>query len=228
VQPRPQQRPGLATHWGETRYSPADEVRFERADEHRPVATERLEYNDRQGALGLLPQGHWGQSEIHTAAGALTVRMVNAAGRSFNALRQGNRVVAMGEPGERYSLVIENRSFERFEVVVSVDGLDVLDGQAASPYKRGYLVSAQSAIEIDGFRRSHREVAAFRLGDVRRSYAASKGAARNVGVIGIASFGERHPVVYRPWLDETFERDRSLREAADPFPGRYAHPPVVR
>lgn len=228
VQPRPEQRPGLATQWGETRYSPADEVRFERADVQRPVATERLEYNDRQGALGLLPHGHWDQSEIHTAGGGLSVRMINSAGRSFNALRHGDRVVAMGEPGERYSLVIENRTSERFEIVVSVDGLDVLDGEAASPHKRGYLVSAHSAIEVDGFRRSNREVAAFRLGDVRQSYAASKGAARNVGVIGIALFDEHRPVAYQPWHDEAFQRERSLRETADPFPGRYAQPPGWR
>jgi len=103
----------------------------------------------------------------------------------------------------------------------------VLDGRDASPDKRGYLISAYSSVVIDGFRRSEAEVAAFRLGDVAHSYAASQGNARNVGVIGFAAFAERQATVYypgppvRPWNEDT-----SLRESADPFPGRYARPPA--
>jgi hypothetical protein len=80
---------------------------------------------------------------------------------------------------------------------------------------------------IDGFRRSDAEVAAFRLGDVARSYAASKGKARNVGVIGIALFAERRPVAFEPppWRSPS-RADTELRREADPFPGRYARPPV--
>src|SRR4029079_13943053 len=142
--------------------------------------------------------------------------MLDASGRPFPALNQGGRVVSMGEPGERYSLAIENRTGRRAEVVASVDGLDVLDGQDASPDKRGYLISGYSSVVIDGFRRGEEEVAAFRLGDVGHSYAASQGNARNVGVIGFAAFAERQAVVYyprprvRPWNEDT-----SLRESAD-------------
>jgi hypothetical protein len=155
--------------------------------------------------------------------------MVDASGRPFPALRQGERVVSMGDPGERYSLLIENRSPERFEVVATVDGLDVLDGEAGDLDKRGYLIGAYASVVIDGFRRSDAEVAAFRLGDVSRSYAASKGKARNVGVIGFALFDERKvdapyyavPPQRDPWYgDDTYQR-----RSAEPFPGRHAQPP---
>jgi len=223
----PRDRPGLATHWGETRYSPAREVSFEREDASTPTATAELRYNDRPGARRLLPNGHWGSGELTLLGGALRVRMLDASGRSFPALREGSRVVSMGEPGERYSLSIENRTGRRYEVVTTVDGLDVLDGRDGSPDKRGYLIAAYSSVQIDGFRRSEEQVAAFRLGDVAHSYAASQGKARNVGVIGVAAFAEREPpVVYAPRPVRRWKEDTSLRETADPFPGRYAAPPM--
>jgi len=221
------ERPGLATHWGETRFSPSREVSFEREDANTPSALGELRYDNRAGARRLLPYGRAGQSDLRLLGGALYVRMLDAGGRSFPALREGERVVSMGQPGERYSLLIENRSGERFEVVASVDGLDVLDGESASPDKRGYLVAAYSSVVIDGFRRSAEEVAAFRLGDVAHSYAASKGNARNVGVIGFAAFAERRAQAYEPrYPRRDLAVDTYLRESADPYPGRYAQPPV--
>lgn len=220
-----EERPGLATHWGETRYSPTRQVDFERADSGRPAALLELHYNDRDGALDMLPRGSWGRSAIEALAGAIEISMVDASGRPFSALRQGQRTIAMGDPGERYALLVHNRSGERFEVVASVDGLDVLDGEDGSLDKRGYLVGAYSSVMIDGFRRSDAEVAAFRLGDVGRSYAASKGKARNVGVIGIAVFDERRP--HRPYSHEGWPSQEGWRrQTADPFPGRYARPPA--
>ncbi|MEO8181221.1 MAG: hypothetical protein ABI895_20475 [Deltaproteobacteria bacterium] len=220
-------RPGLATHWGETRYSPTHEVSFEREDSSSPTASAELRYNDRSGARRLLPRGHSSQGELTLLGGALRVRMLDANGRTFPALSDGSRVVSMGQPGERYSLSIENRTGQRYEVVATVDGLDVLDGQDGSPEKRGYLISAYSSVMIDGFRRTEQEVAAFRLGDVAHSYAASQGNARNVGVIGVAAFAERQAVVYypRPPL-QPWNEDTRLRDSADPFPGRYARPPA--
>jgi hypothetical protein len=224
---RREQRPGLATHWGENRYSPARQVDFERADAKRPSAVVELHYNDREGALAMLPGAAFGQSELSALGGALRISMVDAAGRPFRALRQGGRVVSMGDPGERYSLLIENDSGRRFEIVASVDGLDVLDGEIGSVEKRGYLIGAYSSVSIDGFRRSEAEVAAFRLGNVARSYAASKGKERNVGVIGFAVFDERTAAAYypprhrQPWPnDDTYQR-----RTAEPFPGSYAQPP---
>jgi hypothetical protein len=225
--PTPEERPGLATHWGESRYSPAREVAFERSDADRPSAVVELHYNDRAGARRMLPRGEWGRAEAW-ALGGLRLSIVDAAGRALPALRSGSRVVGMGAPGERYAIAIENSTGARFEVVASVDGLDVLDGESASFEKRGYLIGAYSSVLIDGFRRSEAEVATFRLGDVARSYAASKGQARNVGVIGFALFEERRAVVVEPppWRDRSWEDDTRQRRDADSFPGRYARPPV--
>lgn len=221
---RPRERPGLATHWGETRYSPTRQVEFVRSDFSHPREVLELHYNDRDGALHMLPGASLGQCELYALGGGLEIEMVDSSGRAYRALRRGDRVVAIGNPGARYALVVHNRSGVRFEIVATVDGLDVLDGTTGSVTKRGYLVAPYSSITIDGFRRSDAEVAAFRLGDVARSYAASKGKARNVGVIGIAVFEEAG----RPFVAEQRSRwdDTHLRQTADPFPGGYAQPPV--
>jgi hypothetical protein len=117
--------------------------------------------------------------------------------------------------------VIRNRTQNRLELVVSVDGLDVIDGRPASFSKRGYLVDPQGELEIDGFRQSMDTVAAFRFGSVRGSYASQKtGDSRNVGVIGLAVFHERgtNPA---PWSPDEVNR----RQQANPFPGQFATPP---
>lgn len=97
----------------------------------------------------------------------------------------------MGSRGQRYTLRVHNHSQRRVEAVVSVDGQDVIDGKAGSYSKRGYLVPAGGSVDIEGWRLSSYEVAAFRFSSVAASYAGLTGRARNVGAIGIAIFPER-------------------------------------
>jgi len=98
----------------------------------------------------------------------------------------------LGEQGSRYILRVHNRAGRRIEAVVSVDGLDVIDGKPGDfANKRGYLVPAYGYVDIEGWRLSDREAAAFRFAPIGESYAAKTGSARNVGVIGVAVFPER-------------------------------------
>ena len=110
---------------------------------------------------------------------------------------QGEAFV-MGQLGERYTLRIHNRSGRRVEAVVTVDGRDVVDGKPGALHKRGYLIPAGGSVDIDGWRISHREAAAFRFSQVANSYAALTGNGRDVGVIGVALFTERYMPPPRP------------------------------
>jgi hypothetical protein len=230
----PAERPGLGTVFGETRQSSVRQVEFERQAE-APTFLASLHYNDAQGTSALRarlggryrdsePMFHYYRSDKPYLWGGVTISVVDEAGQPLPAYHQGEHVLLVGESGQRYSLRVENRTGQRFELVASVDGLDVVDGQLASPAKRGYIVGPHGRLVIEGFRRSLSEVAAFRFGSVRDSYAAQSGAQgdRNVGVIGVALFAERGAAsVVGPDLDEEAGR----REAADPFPGRFAAPP---
>jgi hypothetical protein len=181
-----------------------------------------LFYNDAQGVHALAQRSgvaDLASAGVRVAGGALTVRLLDAGGNPLLGFSSSGRNHFVGVDGERYTIQLENHTGNRFEAVASVDGLDVIDGRPGAFSKRGYLIAPFSTVEIDGFRRSTEEVAAFRFGSVKGSYAARKGSDRNVGVIGVAFFQEVGARL--PWSRGELER----RNSADPFPGQFATPP---
>ncbi len=218
----PPDRPGLGTRWGETRKSRSFPTRFDRATPNDPLATAEIFYNDRAGINAMANASEfrrvWPMLR-GPAASLVSVGLRDQSGRFLPGLIVGDRWLVIGEEGRRYSIVVRNRSDLRLEVVLSVDGLDVLDGRPASVRKRGYVVAPHRTLVVDGFRQSGGEVAAFRFSPVRESYAQEKYRnTRNVGVIGVALFNERGT---SPWSD----REVQKRLKANPFPNRFATPP---
>ena len=217
----PQDRPGLGTKWGETRTSRVASAAFDRASS-RPLALAAINYNEAAGIRAMAGAIQWRRSwpVLHSPAGSLiSVGLRDQSGSFLPGLSVGDRWFVVGEEGRRYSIVVRNRSELRLEIVLSVDGLDVIDGRTASFRKRGYLVDPRRQLVVEGFRQSTEAVAAFRFGPVRESYAHQKyGDTRNVGVVGIAIFNERGT---NPWTDREVEK----RLKAQPFPGRFATPP---
>ena len=217
--------PGLGTTWGETRSSYVSNQAFDRADFSHPFAMLALNYNDASGVQAMARRngnayGAFDGSNVEVAQGAITVQVLDENGSPLPSEKIGGRDYVVGSDGQRYTIQIENHTGNRFEAVATVDGLDVIDGKAGSFAKRGYLVDPWSTLEIDGFRRSQAEVAAFRFGAVKDSYAARKGNDRNVGVIGVVFFHERGSSL--PWT----ERELDRRDSANPFPGFAAPPPA--
>lgn len=147
--------------------------------------------------------GHTAQAQpLRAQRGAYELQVL-VDGRPVETLEHAGEHFVLGHLGSRYTLRIVNNSERRIEAVVSVDGLDVIDGKRADfARKRGYLVPAWGSIEVDGWRLSAQQAAAFRFSAVADSYAARTGSARNVGVIGAAIFPERYvpppPVLRRP------------------------------
>lgn len=129
--------------------------------------------------------------------GPWSFELADEWGRTLPTFEHRGRTYVLGEPGQRYVVRVRNGTGRRAEVVVSIDGRDVVDGQRASWDRRGYVVAPYGEVTIDGYRLSKADVAAFRFGSVARSYAAAKGDARDVGVVGVAIFPERAPA-YRP------------------------------
>ena len=126
-------------------------------------------------------------------SGSWSFDLVDEAGQVLPTFTHQGRAYVLGTAGRRYQVRVRNDSGRRAEVVVSVDGRDVLDGGPSALQKRGYLVESHGEVVIDGYRLSQEAVAAFRFGSVSRSYAALEGDARDVGVIGVAVFPERNP-----------------------------------
>lgn len=217
----PSTRPGLGTEWGETRTSRVHDVSFQR-DSSRPFATASMFYNDRRGvdAMANLASTRDVRRDVSTAGGAVSFAIRDASGNALEAIRAGERTLVVGQAGQRYTIVLTNHTSHRFESVVTVDGLDVVNGQAGNFDNRGYILGPFATLEIEGFRQSSNAVAAFRFASVSESYAAKTASARNVGVIGAAFFSERGDA----FVDGEEVR---TRDTASPFPAdpRFAQPP---
>jgi len=105
---------------------------------------------------------------------------------------QGRLYVA-GTPGERYAVHVANRTGARVLAAVSVDGINVITGETASPDQDGYVLAPHQSFEIAGWRKSTSEVAAFYFTQLPDSYAARTDRPDHVGVIGVAVFREWTP-----------------------------------
>lgn len=118
-------------------------------------------------------------------------RVRNAALAEYR--HRGSTYVA-GRPGERYAVRLVNRSAERVLVVLSVDGVNAVSGETATPAQTGYVLSPWQSADITGWRKSDAEAAAFYFTALPDSYAARTERPHNVGVIGVAVFRERLPL----------------------------------
>lgn len=144
---------------------------------------------------GLQSGGSQRPVAVRRPVGPYRVRVVDAAMHDLRLFRHDGRSYVLGTVGDRYSVVLSNPTPRRVEAVISIDGLDAIDGTAADyVQKRGYILPAYGTATIEGFRTSLERVATFRFSSVADSYAGRQGLARDVGVIGIAFFPERAPV----------------------------------
>ncbi len=100
---------------------------------------------------------------------------------------QGRAYVA-GKPGNEYQITLRSRLPQDVLAVVSVDGVNVITGETANPAQSGYVLGARASLDIQGWRKSLAQTAAFYFTSLPDSYAARTGRPDDVGVIGIALF----------------------------------------
>ncbi len=148
--------------------------------------------------LALLPlAGCVSVADARSATGTGTLVEVSiqdrSSGERLELYRHHGRVYVAGTPGNRYAVVLRNRTAGRLLTVLSVDGVNALDGQTAAPSQAGYVVTAGQTAEISGWRKSLDEVAAFYFTSLADSYAGRTDRPQNVGVIGVAVYREAEP-----------------------------------
>jgi len=213
----PNERPGLGTKWGEDRTSRARWENFARADSNFPAINAAIRYDDLDGIRAMIGhtilKNHAVDLPAHRGGSALiSIGLQDDHGNYLPIANINGRIYVVGETGRRYQIVVRNNGENRVEAVLSVDGLDVMDGRRASLKKGGYILRPHERLVVDGFRQSMDKVAAFRFGSVRESYAHEKyHNSSNVGVIGIAVFDERGT------NDPRREKEAKRRLNAQPF-----------
>lgn len=120
------------------------------------------------------------------------------------------RLFVEAKEGSEYEIRVKNDSGGRVLAVGSVDGLNVVNGQAATENGAGYVLSTNDSLRIKGFRYSDEKVGAFKFSAKKDSYASSKGESVNCGVIGVCVFKEKVVDNYTnnwPWSPSPWPHD---------------------
>lgn len=112
-------------------------------------------------------------------------------GRPVTEYLHNGDIFIEGREGSEFELQITNDNHFSIEAVVSVDGLSVVDGQAASEKSSGYVVGARDRLIIPGWKLNQDAVAAFVFSGKAKSYSTEMtGSSRNNGVIGLLSYAQ--------------------------------------
>lgn len=181
----------LGTKWGDDVSSYVQHVNLKRGA-NQPVDETQVRYADQQFSGRRI-------NSISLASGKISFSILDDHGRTLALYREGPRYFLSGQNGQSYQLHYNNSSAQTFEIVASVDGLDVLDGRQASRKKSGYVLRPYSSISIEGFRKSNRAVASFTFSAPQQSYAANStyGSIQNTGIIGTVVYELKVPKAER-------------------------------
>jgi len=142
-------------------------------------------------------------------------------GEQLEVYRHQGRLYVAGTPGNRYAVNLRNKSGGRLLTVISVDGVNALNGQTAATSQSGYVISPWQPAEISGWRKSMDDVAAFYFTSIADSYAARTDRPQNVGVIGVAVDREADPLP-PPAQAALSARERVEQDSADRAAGNDA------
>lgn len=137
-----------------------------------------------------------------------------STGEKLEVYRHQGRLYVAGKPGNRYAVNLRNKSGGRLLTVISVDGVNALNGQTAATSQSGYVISPWQAAEISGWRKSKDDVAAFYFTSIADSYAGRTDRPQNVGVIGVAVYREAEPLPL-PVQAALSARERVEQDSAD-------------
>jgi len=96
--------------------------------------------------------------------------------------------------GNKFVIEVKNSSYNRILAVVSVDGLNIINGKHEDPDKSpGYVIPSHDNIKIPGWKIDKEKVREFYFTNKENSYSRKLGASEeNIGVIAAAIFKEKY------------------------------------
>jgi len=180
----------LGTKWGDDVNSYVTQINLKRLS-NSPIDETQIRYASKQFSGRSV-------NSISLVAGKISFSVIDDRGRIIPLYRDGQSYYLSANDGQSYQLRYSNTSNQTFEIVASVDGLDVLNGRKASKSNSGYVLRPLSSFSIEGFRKSNSSVASFTFSKPKDSYAANSayGAIQNTGVIGTVVYELKAPKYY--------------------------------
>lgn len=140
-----------------------------------------------------------------------------ATGRELPLYSYEGELWVAGRPGANYAVRIRSLEERRILAVVSVDGVNAVNGKTASSRAdNGYVLGAADSYDVTGWRKSNDSVAAFYFSQSDMSYASRTGRPNDVGVIGVALYREKlpEPVAYQGPVYESLSTAKATAESS--------------
>jgi len=148
--------------------------------------------NVRAITAALLLAGLAGTGRAWAGPELATLRVVDRdTGRELQMWSHNGRLFVAGQPDARYSLRVINNTGGRILAIMAVDGVNIVTGETAGYRQGGYVLAPHQVLDVNGWRKSTSEIAAFSFTGLSQSYAAETGRPLDVGVIGVAVFREK-------------------------------------
>ncbi len=123
--------------------------------------------------------------------GIMQVTLISKGTSLMEHLKDGAFFIEAPSEGN-YIIRIKNNHWKKRLAVISVDGVNILNGEDAGFDGPGYMLNPWQTIDINGWHRTDKETAAFTFEALADSYAKQTGRGEsNVGVIGVAVFDEK-------------------------------------
>jgi len=123
---------------------------------------------------------------------SVTMEVLTSNGNPVTEYKKNGDTYIEGRKGSEFSVRLRNHSGQRVHTVLSIDGLDVVDGEKASYKSRGYILDAYQSMVVDGWRTDLETVRKFFFTREKNTYSKKSGqGTTNLGVIGLAVFAEK-------------------------------------
>jgi len=112
-------------------------------------------------------------------------------GKKVREYAHDDKLFIESKDGTEFEIDVKNHNSNRVMVIVSVDGIDVINGKPATNDSSGYIIGGNDAIRIKGFRKDTETVGSFKFTSNKNSYANGKGDGGNEGIISVRFFEEK-------------------------------------
>jgi hypothetical protein len=122
---------------------------------------------------------------VHILVDGNTVKEYTKDGKTFIEAKHGSE----------YTIKIKNNTARRVLAVVSVDGINVVTGQVATPEDTGYVINGYGSLNLQGYRKDEEGGGRFKFTDKSSGYSKEvDGTGVNSGVIGVTIFPEKYTI----------------------------------
>jgi len=117
-------------------------------------------------------------------------------GKPVRTYSKDGRTYIEGREETEYTIKVSNPHPYKVVAVVSVDGINTINGDPASEDGQGWVIDAYSNVNVKGFQKDDDSAGAFKFSKPKESYAKEVGTDKtSLGCIGVVMFKEKEKLI---------------------------------